>query len=157
MMILAQLMREGGRRSPVTTMSEILERSAASAEVSEAVRAAIEAADAAFMEAFNRGDAGAAARGVYTRDAQIQPPGAPLVEGRENIADFWAGGQQQLGIQAAQLTTVKLRQAGRYIHQLGAFTLTFADGAQATGKYAVLWREEDGQLKWDVDTWNMDA
>ncbi|WP_165837119.1 YybH family protein [Phenylobacterium hankyongense] len=137
-------------------MSEILERNAAS-EVSEAVRAAIEEADAAFMEAFNRGDAGAAARGVYTRDAQIQPPGAPLIEGREAIAEFWAGGRQELGIKTAQLATVKLRPAGPYVHQLGAFTLTFADGAQATGKYAVLWKEEDGQLKWHVDTWNMDA
>lgn len=136
-------------------MSEVLERT--TADVPESVRAAIDAADAGFMEAFNRGDAGGAARGVYTRDAQIQPPGAPLVEGREAIAAFWAGAQQQLGIQSAKLSTVKLRQAGPYVHQLGAVTLTFAGGAQATGKYAVLWREEDGQWMWDVDTWNMDA
>jgi ketosteroid isomerase-like protein len=136
-------------------MSEVLERAAT--EVPDDVRKRIEATDAAFMEAFNRGDAGAAARIAYTRDAQIQPPGAPLVEGREAIAAFWAGAQQQLGIRAARLSTVRLRRAGDYVHQLGAVTLTFDGGVEATGKYAVLWREEDGQMKWDVDTWNMDA
>ncbi len=138
-------------------MSETLEPNAAPVAVSDRVRAAIDATDAAFMEAFNRGDAGAAARAAYTREAKIQPPGAPLVEGRENIAGFWAGAQQQLGIETARLSTVELRQAGPYVHQLGAFTLTFADGTQAAGKYAVLWKEEDGEMRWDVDTWNMDA
>jgi ketosteroid isomerase-like protein len=136
-----------------TTMA----RGAASTEVADHLRQAIDAADAAFMEAFNRGEAGAAARAVYTREAQIQPPGAPLVEGRENIAAFWQAAQAQLGIQRVELSTVRLRAAGAYVHQLGAARLTFADGSQATGKYAVLWREEDGQMKWDVDTWNMDA
>ena len=52
-------------------------------EISAEVRVAIQETDAAFMEAFNRGDAGGAAKATYTRDAQIQPPGAPLIEGRE--------------------------------------------------------------------------
>jgi ketosteroid isomerase-like protein len=134
-------------------MSDVAE----SSDTPEAVRAAIRATDAAFMEAFNRGDAGGAARAAYTRDAQIQPPGAPMIEGRDKIAEFWAGAQQQLGIRACELRTVTLRQAGPYVHQLGAVTLTFADGTQAAGKYAVLWQEEDGQMKWHVDTWNTDA
>ena len=138
-------------------MSEVLEPRDAQDQIPAEVRAAIDAADAAFMEAFNRGEAGDAARGVYTRDAQIQPPGAPLIEGRENIAAFWAAAQQELGIVSAKLSTVRLRMAGPYVHQLGAVALKFASGAEASGKYAVLWREEDGQLKWDVDTWNMDS
>jgi ketosteroid isomerase-like protein len=136
-------------------MSDVVERR--SSEVSDEVRAAMEITDAAFMEAFNRGDAAGAARAAYTRDAQIQPPGAPMVEGRDNIAEFWAEGQRQLGLRACKLATVQLRQAGPYVHQLGVAILTLADGAPATGKYAVLWKEEDGQMKWHVDTWNMDA
>jgi ketosteroid isomerase-like protein len=137
-------------------MSGFTERSAA-AEVPENVRAAIGSVDAAFMETFNRGDAGGAARAAYARDAQIQPPGAPMIEGLENIVGFWAAAQKQLGIERAQLSTLQLRRAGDYVHQLGAVTLTLAGGAQATGKYAVLWKQEDGAWKWGVDTWNMDA
>lgn len=138
-------------------MSHAVEPNATAPEPPGDIRASIAAADAAFMEAFNRGDAGGAARGVYTRDAQIQPPGAPMIEGRENIAAFWATAQHELGIRAAKLSTLQLRQAGPYVHQLGAVTLTLESGAEAHGKFSVLWKAEDGQLKWDVDTWNMDA
>jgi ketosteroid isomerase-like protein len=138
-------------------MSEALDSSTAVGGVSDRVRAAVQAADEAFMAAFNRGDASGAARGVYSRDAKIQPPGSPLIEGQENIAQFWAAAQRELGIAKADLSTTDLRQAGPYVHQLGAVTLTFADGVQATGKYAVLWKEQDGEMKWDIDTWNMDA
>jgi ketosteroid isomerase-like protein len=136
-------------------MSEVAQRT--SADVSDQLRAAIAATDTAFMEAFNRGDAAGAARAAYTREAEIQPPGAPMIEGRDNIAEFWGEGQRQLGIRSCELKTLKLRQAGPYVHQLGAATLTFADGSQAAVKYAVLWKEEDGRMKWHVDTWNMDG
>lgn len=129
----------------------------AGGEVPDGVRSEIDAADAAFMEAFNRGDAGSAARAVHSSDAYIMPPGAPPVEGRENIAAFWKGAQQQLGITRADLKTLKLRPAGEYVHQVGSVLLTFANGQQAHGKYAVLWKREDGDLKWHVDTWNLDV
>lgn len=121
------------------------------------MRAELDAVDRSFMAAFNRGDAAAAALGAYTRDAQIQPPGAPMVEGRDHIAAFWAGAQQQLGIRSAELVTLRLREAGPYIHQLGAVTLTLAGGEKVEGKYAVLWKQEDGAWKWDVDTWNLNG
>jgi ketosteroid isomerase-like protein len=121
------------------------------------ITAHIRAADALFMQHFNRGDAEGAARAVYTADAVICPPGSPMVEGRDNIASFWKGAQQQLGIEACDLVTVQLLPAGEFVHQLGRATLTFAGGQQAAGKYAVLWKEEDGEMKWHVDIWNMDA
>jgi ketosteroid isomerase-like protein len=145
---------EAGRRG---RNENVKEQFGMAHKVSEAIIAAIARVDQVFMEAFESGDAARAARGAYTRDAEIQPPGAPLITGREEIARFWAMAREQLAIRMVRLETVRLRAVGEQVHQLGTVTLTLADGQQATGKYAVLWAQEDGEWRWDVDTWNMDA
>ena len=43
--------------------------------------------------AFSKGDAGTVAA-LYTADAYVLPPGAPMVKGRADIQKFWAGQMQ---------------------------------------------------------------
>lgn len=120
------------------------------------VRSQIEQADRRFCEAIGNGDAEGAASNVYTADATILPPGAPIVRGRDAIVSFWRGAAKELNLQQVQLSTVELTQAGDYVHQIGRAVLTLG-GEQVEGKYTVLWKQEDGQWKWHVDCWNLDS
>jgi uncharacterized protein (TIGR02246 family) len=122
----------------------------------ESVRRAIAATNAGFSAAFARGDAAAGARETYTRDARILPPDAPMVEGREQIAEFWAGAAAQLGVTAVELRTVELQPMGDGAYEVGRATLTLGGGQQAHAKYVVIWRQEDGRWRWHVDIWNME-
>lgn len=111
-----------------------------------------------FEERFNAGEVEAAARGVYTANARVLPPGAPAVQGRDSIVEFWKAAATALGIAEVKLTTLELQGAGDTAYEVGRADLRVGGGAQeATGKYVVIWKQEDGQWRWDVDIWNMDA
>jgi ketosteroid isomerase-like protein len=117
-------------------------------------RQALEAKNRGFEQAVNRGDPAGAAREVYTKNARVLPPGAPTVEGRESIAEFWTSAAAQLGIKQVQLETVELDVHSGHAHEIGRATLTLASGENVVGKYVVLWKHEDGEWRWDVDIWN---
>jgi ketosteroid isomerase-like protein len=121
------------------------------------IRQGIDETNAGFMEAFGRGDPAAAVRDTYTRDARILPPGAPLVQGRDGIAQFWTGAAAQLGIKRVELSTVDLQPLGDGAYEVGRGTLTLGSGQQVVAKYVVIWRHEDGRCRWHVDIWNMEA
>ena len=106
-------------------------------------------------EVVGRGDFGALER-VYTRDARILPPDAPMIQGRDAIAQFWTGAAQQLGITAVALSTVDLHPLGDGAYEVGRGTLTLGGGQQVVAKYVVIWRQEDGRWRWHVDIWNME-
>lgn len=117
----------------------------------------IESTNRRFEAAFDAGDPGRAAREVYTRDARVLPPGAPLIRGRENIAAFWQAAAGQLGIRSVRLLTQELAVHGEHAHEIGQARLVLSGGQEAVAKYVVLWRREGGEWRWDVDIWNMDA
>jgi ketosteroid isomerase-like protein len=94
---------------------------------------------------------------VYTRNARILPPGGEMVSGRENIKQFWRGAIESLNVSAVKLETVSCEMAGDSGVEIGRATLQFTAGGSASGKYVVLWKQEDGAWKWDVDIWNMNA
>jgi ketosteroid isomerase-like protein len=94
---------------------------------------------------------------VYTADARILPPGAPMVSGREGIKKFWADLVQALDAKSAVLASVDVMAAGDDVVEIGAATLTVGSGAQIEAKYVVYWRQEDGLWKWHVDIWNFNA
>jgi len=118
------------------------------------VRSAIEQANRRFVEAFNRGDvAGACA--VYTDDARVLPPDAPMVNGRAAIQEFWQGAVAALGLKAVSLATKELHIHGDAAHEIGEAGLQLPT-ATVTAKYVVCWRRgADGQWRWDIDIWNM--
>jgi ketosteroid isomerase-like protein len=98
---------------------------------------------------------------IYTADARILPPGAPMVSGREAIKQFWSDAVNSLHATSAVLTSVDVMPAGDGVVEIGAAVLTAEPAGQPPAKmevkYVVYWREEAGKWKWHVDIWNMNA
>jgi ketosteroid isomerase-like protein len=103
----------------------------------------------------------AALENVYTADARILPPGGPMVTGREAIQQFWAGMIQAINAKSAELFSVDVMPVGDAVVEIGRAVLTVepepGTTAQAEAKYVVYWRQENGNWKWHVDIWNMNA
>ncbi len=93
---------------------------------------------------------------VYTRNARILPPGAAMVEGRENIKTFWRSAIEALDVASVKLETLDFQTLGEGGIEIGQATLMFRAAATppAVMKYVVVWKREDGAWKWDVDIWN---
>ena len=94
---------------------------------------------------------------VYTSDAHILPPGAPMVEGREAIKKFWSDTVLALDAKSAVLASVNVMPAGDGVVEIGKATLSLNSGAEVEAKYVVYWKNEAGLWKWHVDIWNFNA
>lgn len=120
------------------------------------VRAAIEAADKKFVAALSQGDAAGVAA-LYTADARLLPPNSEMMKGKEAIQSFWQGGID-MGIKGGTLETVEVEVREDMACEIGKYTLTIqvADGQTVTdtGKYLVVWKNQDGSWKLDMDIWN---
>ncbi|MEJ2008964.1 MAG: DUF4440 domain-containing protein [Acidobacteriota bacterium] len=91
---------------------------------------------------------------VYTATARVLPPGAPMVEGRDKIKQFWQNTIKSLGVKSANLVTVDAEVVGDSVLEVGRADLTVGDGQVATVKYVVHWKQEDANWKWNTDIWN---
>src|ERR1700720_4245725 len=60
---------------------------------------------------------------IYTSDARILPPGAPMVSGREAIKKFWSGLIQSVNARSAVLASVAVMSAGDGVVEIGRATL----------------------------------
>jgi ketosteroid isomerase-like protein len=117
-------------------------------------KATIEALNARFSSAFNRGDFATVAS-MYTGDAYLLPPGADLVRGLVNIQAFWTKAGETLG--DVELTTFDVmaldNMTGREIGTFSART----KGPQPLvvgGKYVVIWRKIHDDWRITTDIWN---
>ena len=120
-------------------------------------KAAIEAANAKFSAAFEKGDMTAVA-GFYTEDAIVFPPDADMVKGRKAIGDFWKATHDS-GVKSAKLTTVDVGTAGDVAYETGTVVLTIEPqgkpAATAKAKYVVVWKHQlDGSWQLHRDIWN---
>lgn len=121
----------------------------------EDVAAAINAGNAKLMQALANQDA-AAATNCYTADAQLLPPGAPLVEGHAAIEQYWTAGIGA-GAGGLKLVSGEVRDWDDEAYEVGTYTIALDDGTVAdTGKYIVLWKRVDGEWKLHRDIWNSD-
>lgn len=95
---------------------------------------------------------------VYTPDARILPPGAPMISGRQAIKKFWADLVTGANATSAVLTSVDVMPAGDGVVEIGKAVLTVEPPGQAAAqlevKYVVFWRQDAGKWKWHVDIWN---
>jgi ketosteroid isomerase-like protein len=95
---------------------------------------------------------------IYTGNARILPPGAPMISGRQAIKKFWTDMVQSANATSAVLTSVDVMPAGEGAVEIGKATLTVEppgqSAAQMEVKYVVYWQQEDGLWKWHVDIWN---
>src|SRR6516164_9492335 len=61
---------------------------------------------------------------VYTEDARILPPGAPMVSGRAGIKEFWSNLIQSANVKSAVLTSIDVMPAGDGVVEIGRAVLT---------------------------------
>jgi ketosteroid isomerase-like protein len=119
-----------------------------------AQKAEIEAANAKWIDYFNKGDfAGIAS--LYAADATAFPPGAPMVKGAPAIGDMWKGMAQQVG--DPKLTTLDVKPLGpSAAREIGTFSLMTksAKPQEVTGKYVVVWEKIGNDWKLATDIWN---
>jgi ketosteroid isomerase-like protein len=97
---------------------------------------------------------------IYTADARILPPGAPMVSGRPAIKEFWSSLIQAVNAKSAVLTSVEVTPSGDGVVEIGRAKLTIEPEGKATEmelKYVVYWRQEDARWKWHVDIWNQNS
>jgi uncharacterized protein (TIGR02246 family) len=126
------------------------------ATASEA-KAGIEAANAKFSAAFERGDAAGVAA-LYTQDAMLFPPDSEIVKGRQAIGDFWQATHKS-GVKSAKLTTLDVGTSGDVAYEVGTVLLAIQPegkpAATASAKYVVVWkRQADGSWQLHRDIWN---
>jgi len=126
----------------------------------EEIRETIRNTNLKFAEAFERGDVGAVAA-LYTSDARLLPPDAPMLSGTEAIQAFWQGAMN-LGVKAATLETIDVESSGGGLAcEIGKFTLSMetpgGERIAQTGKYIVLWKNDAGVWKLHADIWNANA
>ena len=110
----------------------------------------------AFEEAFHRGDADTISQ-MYTEDAEWLIPEAPIVRGRETIAQVWKG---RLGSSrnTVRVDIGEVQESGDWAYDVGRFTVTAPDGSVLNvGKYIVIWkRQSTGEWKIHRDIFNRD-
>jgi uncharacterized protein (TIGR02246 family) len=119
----------------------------------QSVRTGIDAANQSFGAAFAGGDAARIAS-LYTPQATILPPGAPMMKGRKNIEAFWK--QAMTSLKNLKLETVDVTSFGTTAaREIGTFTAD-AGQQQLVGKYVVIWRKSGKSWRLDSDIWNTD-
>ena len=117
------------------------------------VREDIASVNRLFEKKFASGDASGMAL-LYTRDAMLMPPGAPVQQGAEAIGGFWKMAMD-MGIKSAKLNTIEITEAGENAIEVGEYNLAGADGQSIDhGKYLVIWKKEKGNWRLAKDMWN---
>lgn len=123
------------------------------AETVSDIRRDIRNANDNFENAFARGDAKAMAA-LYTPDAILLPPGAPIQRGSNGIENFWKM-VMDMGIKEVNLTTSEIEEMGETAVEVGEYKLTGSNNNPVdNGKYLVVWKKEMGSWKLHKDIWN---
>ena len=124
-----------------------------------AIEAMIRAHSAAWVDAYNAGDADKTTAG-YANDAVLMPPEAPAAVGLEAMKQFLAtdmAANKAAGVSFA-LDADTIGFSGDLAWHSGTFHATGPAGATvATGKYLEVWHQDKGNWLIIRDTWNTDA
>lgn len=117
------------------------------------LKASIEKANQAWMEAVKKQDASGVA-GLYTEDAFILPPNAPAMQGREGIKGFFSAAMNA-GIKDIRLVTEQVDGDQETAIERGAYEMR-ADGDKVVdqGKYLVHWKNINGKWMFQNDIFN---
>jgi uncharacterized protein (TIGR02246 family) len=119
-----------------------------------AQKADIDAANAKFVELFNKGDFDGIAQ-LYTEDATALPPGAAMVKGRAAIGAMWKAMAEQ--VTDVKVTALEVKPLSPdAAREIGTFSLKTkaATPQEVTGKYVVVWEKVGGEWKLATDIWN---
>ena len=117
---------------------------------------AIRALDAEFVRLARNKDAAALTDMFYAEDAQLLPPGSPLIRGKAAIREFWTAFMTIAGDDVT-LESHDIEAAGDLAYCVGRYSGTIG-GQASQGKYVVVFRKQaDGGYKAIADCFNADA
>ncbi|HJS21513.1 MAG TPA: SgcJ/EcaC family oxidoreductase [Steroidobacteraceae bacterium] len=100
----------------------------------------------------NARDADAMAE-VYTEDAKVLPPDAPVVEGRAAIRTFFRN-LFEARPEPADFDEREIVVLGKYTWRQGIYSVPLADGTTEYGKFIQLWKLEKGEWKLYRSMWS---
>ena len=110
----------------------------------------------AFVQAFNQGNINGVGS-TYTKEATLLPPNSEMLKGRESIQAFWQGAMD-MGVHDVALETLELNQVDDTAYEIGRYSLKIkiegSESVSDSGKFIVIWKQEDGSWKWHIDIWN---
>jgi uncharacterized protein (TIGR02246 family) len=126
-----------------------------------AVKTAIEAVNAKFTAATEKGDS-ATVVALYDANAIAFPPGEPAWNGTAAIAKGFGGMLGAFTIKDFTLTANDVVVGGDYAAENGSYKMTLVPKKGAAmedhGKYVVVWKKQaDGAWKLYRDIWNTDV
>lgn len=118
------------------------------------IRAEIERTNEKFMEMFRQGDAEGIAE-LYTQDGMVLPPNSDIIEGKQQIKDFWKTAIDMMGIKSVQLQTQEIEPQNNMAYERGR-AMIYGEGDQEIddSKYIVIWKRENGIWKLHRDIFN---
>lgn len=91
---------------------------------------------------------------LYTLDGAVLPPNTEVTRGREAIAGFWQAVYSS-GIRSVKLDTAEVEDCGHLAMEVGFYELYSADRHLLDkGKYLVIWKHVEGELKLFRDIFN---
>jgi len=112
-----------------------------------------------FMDAYARGDAAGVAA-LYTDDALLPAPGAPMVRGPATVEQVLQG-MMGAGVERIELRTEDLSLEGDTADEVGTAAVHIRprgqDAIQDPGKYVVIWKRDGDDWKLHVDIFNSDT
>ncbi len=117
-------------------------------------RQAIEAINAEFTDAYNRGDAAGTATG-YAEDCAMLAPNQPTVLGRQAIETFFKGMIEEIG-GTASFEIVEVVEAGDVAYQWTTYSLEGGKESDAGQLVEVFNRQADGSWKIHLSIFNSD-
>jgi uncharacterized protein (TIGR02246 family) len=110
-------------------------------------------------KAYNGGDAKAVAA-LYAEDALLLPPGAPGVNGRAAILEYFTkdiAGSKAAGAVFLVNQKSDVGVSGNMGWESGTYKVTVRGAVVETGKFLSVSRKKDGRWLYIRDTWNADA
>ena len=114
----------------------------------------IEAANAKWIELFNKGDF-AGIGSLYAEDATALPPGAPMVRGNAAIGAMWKRFSEE--VEDPKLATLDVKPLGpSAAREIGTFKLKTRGPSpkDVMGNYVVVWEKVGNDWKLATDIWN---
>ena len=121
-----------------------------------AVRTLIEAKNRQFTDAHVTGDS-AFLINIFTDDAKVFGPNAPVVVGRAAIAKLNAE-YVQLGIHEMRETTTAFYGSAEYLVDEGTYYMRYgAANTVEEGKYINVWKQQGGEWRIHSNIWNTNA
>jgi ketosteroid isomerase-like protein len=116
------------------------------------MKATVLAANQAFMDAYAKGAVGMGS--FYTTDALLMNANGEAIQGNVAIGKFYKDAFDS-GMKRLKLEVIEAEQQGNVLIERGRFTAYGANDTQLdTGKYIVIWKQENGSWKLHRDIGN---